>query len=102
MPWIGAAIALATVAGTMRRKGFFRGALDTGLNAVPFLGAAKTPPRSSAAVTLSRIAPDQPQACPSRRRGPRFRARADGRGAPRVGDRDAPRELRMQRRQEGL
>jgi hypothetical protein len=41
MPWIGAAIALATVAGTMRRKGFFRGALDTGLNAVPFLGAAK-------------------------------------------------------------
>ena len=41
MPWIGSAIALATVAATMRRKGFFRGALDTGLNAVPFLGAAK-------------------------------------------------------------
>jgi hypothetical protein len=41
VPWIGAAIALATVAGTMRRKGFFGGALDTGLNAVPFLGAAK-------------------------------------------------------------
>ena len=41
VPWIGAVVALATVAGTMRRKGFFRGALDTGLNAVPFLGAAK-------------------------------------------------------------
>jgi hypothetical protein len=41
MPWLGAVIALATVAGTMRRKGFFRGALETGLNAVPFLGAAK-------------------------------------------------------------
>jgi hypothetical protein len=41
MPLIGAAVALATVAVTMRRKGFFRGALDTGLNAVPFLGAAK-------------------------------------------------------------
>ena len=26
---------------TMKRKGFFRGALDTGLNATPFLGAAK-------------------------------------------------------------
>ena len=41
MPFIGAAVALATVAATMRRKGVFRGALDTGLNAVPFLGAAK-------------------------------------------------------------
>ena len=41
VPWIGAAVALATVAATMRRKGFFRGVLDTGLNAVPFLGAAK-------------------------------------------------------------
>jgi hypothetical protein len=25
----------------MKRKGFFRGAMDTGLNAVPFVGAAK-------------------------------------------------------------
>ena len=40
-PWVGAAIALATVAATMKRKGFFRGALDTGLNAIPFVGAAK-------------------------------------------------------------
>jgi hypothetical protein len=41
MPWIGAAIAVATVASTMRRKGLISGALDTGLNAMPFVGAAK-------------------------------------------------------------
>jgi hypothetical protein len=40
-PWIGTAIALATVAATMKRKGFLGGALDTGLNAIPFVGAAK-------------------------------------------------------------
>jgi hypothetical protein len=41
MPWIGAAIALATVAGTMKRKGVLRGGVDTALNAMPFLGAMK-------------------------------------------------------------
>lgn len=41
MPWIGTAVALATIAATMRRKGVLGGALDTGLNAVPFVGAAK-------------------------------------------------------------
>ena len=41
MPILGTAIAVATLAATMKRKGFFRGALDTGLNAVPFVGAAK-------------------------------------------------------------
>ena len=41
MPIIGAALAVATVAATMKRKGFFRGALDTGLNATPFVGALK-------------------------------------------------------------
>ena len=41
MPWIGTAIALATVFSTMRRKGVLGGALDTGLNAVPLVGAAK-------------------------------------------------------------
>jgi hypothetical protein len=41
LPLIGGAIALATIAATMKRKGFFRGALDTGLNATPFVGAAK-------------------------------------------------------------
>jgi hypothetical protein len=41
LPWIGAVIAVATVASTMRRKGVISGALDTGLNAVPLVGAAK-------------------------------------------------------------
>src|SRR5574338_257068 len=41
MPWIGGVIALATIASTMRRKGVVSGAFDTGLNAVPFVGAAK-------------------------------------------------------------
>ena len=41
VPWIGGAIALATVVSTMRRKGFFGGIMDTGLNAIPFVGAAK-------------------------------------------------------------
>ena len=41
LPWIGAGIAVVTVASTMRRKGVISGALDTGLNAVPFVGAAK-------------------------------------------------------------
>ena len=41
LPWVGAAVAVATVATTMRRKGVISGALDTGLNAIPFVGAAK-------------------------------------------------------------
>ena len=41
LPWIGAAVAIVTVASTMRRKGVISGVLDTGLNAVPFVGAAK-------------------------------------------------------------
>ena len=41
MPWIGAAIALLTVAGTMKRKGMLRGGVDTALNAMPIVGAMK-------------------------------------------------------------
>jgi hypothetical protein len=41
LPWVGAAIALATVASTIRRKGVISGTLDTGLNAIPFVGATK-------------------------------------------------------------
>jgi hypothetical protein len=41
MPWVGAAIALVTIAGTMKRKGFLRGGLDTALNATPIVGAMK-------------------------------------------------------------
>lgn len=41
LPFVGAAIAAATVVATMRRKGLISGALDTGLNAMPGIGAAK-------------------------------------------------------------
>jgi hypothetical protein len=41
VPVIGAAIAVATIVGTMRRKGVISGAFDTALNAIPFVGAAK-------------------------------------------------------------
>ena len=41
IPILGVAIAAATVVATMRRKGLIGGALDTGLNALPGIGAAK-------------------------------------------------------------
>ena len=41
IPILGAAIAAATVVATMRRKGVISGALDTGLNSLPGIGAAK-------------------------------------------------------------
>jgi hypothetical protein len=41
VPIVGTAIAVATVVTTMKRKGFFGGILETGLNAMPFVGAAK-------------------------------------------------------------
>jgi hypothetical protein len=41
LPIVGAAIAAGTMIATMRRKGVISGALDTGLNAMPGIGAAK-------------------------------------------------------------
>jgi hypothetical protein len=41
LPIVGAAIGVATVVRTMRRKGVIGGAFDTGLNALPGIGAAK-------------------------------------------------------------
>jgi hypothetical protein len=41
LPWIGAAIAVAGLASTMRRKGMIGGALDTALNAIPVVGSVK-------------------------------------------------------------
>ena len=41
IPILGTAIAVATIASTVRRKGFVGGSLDTGINAVPFVGALK-------------------------------------------------------------
>jgi hypothetical protein len=41
MPWIGGLVALAAIGTAVRRKGLFRGALDTALDATPGVGAVK-------------------------------------------------------------
>ena len=41
LPWIGAAVALVTLGSAIRRKGFVRGLIHSGLDAIPFVGGAK-------------------------------------------------------------
>jgi len=41
IPLLGVVIGAATVGATIRRKGVISGALDTGLNAMPGIGAVK-------------------------------------------------------------
>ena len=41
MPLIGGAIALLTLGGAIRRKGWFGGTAHTALDFLPFVGAAK-------------------------------------------------------------
>jgi Pre-toxin TG len=41
MPWIGAFLALVTLGATIRRKGLFRGTLDTALDFTPVVGGVK-------------------------------------------------------------
>lgn len=41
VPVLGTVIAVATVGAAVRRKGFVRGLVDTGLNAMPWLGAIR-------------------------------------------------------------
>jgi hypothetical protein len=41
IPWIGALIALATLGSAIRRKGLVRGAVHSGLDAIPYVGGAK-------------------------------------------------------------
>ena len=41
LPWVGAAIALVTVASAIRRKGVVGGTIDSALNAIPFIGGLK-------------------------------------------------------------
>jgi hypothetical protein len=42
VPWVGGALALLAIGSAIRRKGLVGGTVDTALNAVPFLGGAKT------------------------------------------------------------
>ncbi len=41
MPWIGGLLVLVTLVATIRRKGLFRGAIDTALDFTPFVGGLK-------------------------------------------------------------
>ena len=41
IPWIGAAIAIVTIGSAIRNKGFVRGLIHSGLDAIPFVGGAK-------------------------------------------------------------
>lgn len=41
IPYIGAVIALATLVSAIRKKGFVRGVIHSGLDAIPFVGGAK-------------------------------------------------------------
>ena len=41
IPWVGAAIALLTLGGAIKRKGWFGGALDTALDFTPVVGPIK-------------------------------------------------------------
>ena len=41
IPWIGTLIAIATIGSAIRRKGILRGAIHSGLDAIPFVGGAK-------------------------------------------------------------
>lgn len=41
VPWVGGALALATLGGAIRRKGWLGGTVDTALDFVPFIGTAK-------------------------------------------------------------
>jgi hypothetical protein len=41
LPWVGGLIALATIGGAIRRKGFFGGTVDSALNAIPWVGGMK-------------------------------------------------------------
>jgi hypothetical protein len=42
VPLVGAAVSVYLLRETIKRKGFLGGLLDTGLNALPFVGALKT------------------------------------------------------------
>jgi hypothetical protein len=56
-PWVGGVIALATLGSAISRKGVFRGALDTALDFIPFVGGVK----NAAEVARGRdIIPDRP------------------------------------------
>ncbi len=41
VPFLGTAVAIGLAGDAIRRKGFWRGLADTGIDAIPFVGAVK-------------------------------------------------------------
>ena len=41
VPWLGSIVAIATLGAAIRRKGVLRGAMDTALDFIPFVGGMK-------------------------------------------------------------
>ena len=41
IPFVGTVVVLATIGAAIRRKGLFGGAIDSALNAIPFVGGMK-------------------------------------------------------------
>jgi len=62
MPWLGAVVAVATLGAAIRRKGAIAGALDTALDAIPGVGAAKN---LAEAWRGRDFIPDRPASSPS-------------------------------------
>jgi hypothetical protein len=58
IPWLGAALAAAAIASTIRRKGLIHGTLDSALTALPVVGAMKY---AVEAVRGRDIFPDRPR-----------------------------------------
>ena len=58
MPWIGSLLAIATIGSALRRKGVFRGTMDTALNFIPFVGGVKN---AAEAVRGRDFFPDKPR-----------------------------------------
>jgi hypothetical protein len=57
-PWLGGVVVLATLGSTIGRKGVVRGALDTALDFIPFVGGIK----NAAEVARGRdFFPDRPR-----------------------------------------
>lgn len=65
VPVIGAVIAAATIFSTIRRKGVVSGSFDTGLNAIPLVGAVKN---TIEAIRGRDLFPDRPGQTVDRRR----------------------------------
>ncbi len=60
VPYVGALVAVATVGFAVQRKGVLGGSLDTGLNAIPYLGLLK----NALELVVGDFIPDRPLAPP--------------------------------------